>query len=65
VFNKYDVNRDGKIEINEFKRVLKEANYHLEEDIPSEVLDEILERADWDVNKHITYNEFIRMVSVY
>lgn len=65
MFNKYDVNRDGKIEINEFKRVLKEANYHLEEDIPSEVLDEILERADWDVNKHITYNEFIRMVSVY
>lgn len=92
MFEKYDLDKDDKISLEEFKLFLKEKNHELRSDIPCEVLgrflqfkeflltisktgifnslacfqlsklDEIVERIDWDKNRFITYNEFIRMV---
>jgi len=62
VFDKYDTNKDGIIECHHFKRILKESNNHLSEDIPEEVLDELLERSDICTDGVITYEEFLKMV---
>jgi Ca2+-binding EF-hand superfamily protein len=63
VFDKYDANKDGVIECHHFKRILKESNNHLSEDIPEEVLDELLERSDICADGVITYEEFLKMVT--
>lgn len=62
MFDQYDVDHDGRIPLDDFKRRLTEGNHHLNEDIPQEVLDEILERADWDKDRVITFEDFLRMV---
>jgi rhomboid-related protein 1/2/3 len=41
---------------------LKEGNNHLNEEIPHEVLEEILERSDWDEDRMLTYEDFLKMV---
>lgn len=63
MFEKYDTEGHGKISVREFQRKIKAANDQLEEDIPHEVLDEIIDRAEWDQDGYIDYNEFLRMVN--
>ncbi|XP_053207442.1 rhomboid-related protein 2-like [Panonychus citri] len=62
VFDKYDTDGNGRIPIGAFRRRIMEANERLEEDIPREVLDEIIERVEWDHDGYISYSEFISMV---
>jgi Ca2+-binding EF-hand superfamily protein len=62
VFDKYDRNHDGKIECAEFKRILKDGNNQLSEDIPNEVIDELTERSQWCADGVITFDEFLHMV---
>ncbi|XP_054155347.1 rhomboid-related protein 2-like [Oppia nitens] len=62
VFDKYDTNKDGIIECQQFKRILKESNNHLSEDIPEEVLDEMIEKSDICRDGVITYEEFLKMI---
>ena len=38
MFEKYDLDKDDKISLDEFKLFLKEKNHELRSDIPSEVL---------------------------
>lgn len=61
VFNALDTDKDGKIHLDELKALLSEGNSHLDE-LPPEVLAEIIERADWDRNRYITFDEFLHMV---
>lgn len=62
MFEKYDTDKDDRISLEEFKIFLKEKNQELSGDIPEEVLNEIVERIDWNKDRYITYHEFIRMV---
>ena len=61
VFNALDTDKDGKIHLDELRAFLHEGNSHLEE-LPPEVLAEIIERSDWDKNRYITFDEFLHMV---
>ena len=61
VFDSLDVDHDGKIPLDEFKRNLKTGNQHLQ-DLPPDVVDGILERADWDYNRYLTYDEFLTLL---
>ncbi|XP_074599780.1 rhomboid-4 [Brevipalpus obovatus] len=63
VFEKYDTDGDGRIPVEEFKRRVGQANDRLEEDIPQEVLDEVIERAEYDRDGYLTYDEFLRMIN--
>lgn len=49
--------------MDEFKYFVKTGNAHLR-DLPPEILEEIIERSDWDQNRYIDFDEFLRMVSV-
>lgn len=62
MFDKYDRNKTGRINIHEFRRILQAGNNHLDEDIPNEVLDEILNPNKKFDNDEITYEEFLDMV---
>ena len=62
VFDQFDTNLDGRISLDELKRHLHEGNSHLGEELPREVVEEILERADWDKNRVLTYDEFLHMI---
>ena len=62
VFDKYDKDKDGRIECDEFRRILQDANNQLSEDIPKEVIDELVERSNWCSDRYITFDEFIKMV---
>lgn len=46
-----------------FKQQVRVGNSHLQ-DIPHDVLDAILERADWDQDRTLTYDEFLSLVSI-
>lgn len=64
VFESLDVDRDGRIPLNEFAAMMREGNSHLEE-VPQEILEHILERVDWDKNQYLTYDEFLHMVRLF
>ncbi|KAG1714270.1 Rhomboid-related protein 2 [Nymphon striatum] len=59
----YDTDKDGSIPLDDFKQVVNKTK--LSEDFPPEVLDEIIERADWDNNRMLNFEEFLRMVHAY
>lgn len=61
VFDALDVDHDGRIPLDQLKTSLKTGNQHLQ-DLPPEVVDHILERADWDHNRYLTYDEFLHML---
>ena len=61
VFDSLDIDNDGRIPLNEFAAMLKEGNLHLNE-VPQEILEQILERVDFDRNRYLTYDEFLHMV---
>lgn len=60
VFNKYDRNKDGLLNIHELKEIIASREY--EHDIPDEVVDKILAMSDTDRNGHLDYQEFVRMI---
>jgi rhomboid-related protein 1/2/3 len=61
VFDELDRDHDGRIPLDELKQNLKIGNQHLQ-DLPHEVVDQIAERADWDKNRYLTYDEFLHMI---
>ncbi|XP_003745510.1 rhomboid-related protein 2 [Galendromus occidentalis] len=61
-FNKYDTNRDGIVEIEHLKKLWQEQSGLLVHDFPTPVLDEILERCDWDADGRIDFEDFERMM---
>lgn len=62
VFDQYDEDHDGRVPLDDLKRQIHEGNGHLGEELPREVINEILERADWDKNRVITFDEFVNMI---
>ncbi|XP_065298907.1 rhomboid-related protein 2-like [Dermacentor albipictus] len=62
IFDKYDRDLDGEIPLEDILQLLHEKNEELQHDIPPSVLEEIVERADWDSNRKLSYAEFKRMV---
>lgn len=63
IFNKYDSDGDGLIPLAKFKTILHEGRSpELNTDLPKEVIEEILQRADWDNDENLSYEEFLRMV---
>lgn len=65
IFDKYDRDHDGEIPLEDILQLLREKNEELQHDIPPSVLEEIVERADWDANGKISYAEFKSMVHAY
>src|SRR5437867_820262 len=61
VFDALDDDRTGRIPLDELKRKLKAGN-ELLHDLPSEIIDQILERSDWDTNRYLTFDEFLAML---
>ncbi|KFM76450.1 Rhomboid-related protein 3, partial [Stegodyphus mimosarum] len=61
VFDKYDVDKDGKIPLCHLKAALKSGG-DLRHDFPDDVIDEILEWADINSDGQLTFDEFLRMV---
>jgi calmodulin len=55
-FRQFDKNGDGEIDRNELSAVFKEMCRYL----PSYEIDRIIQRADRDGSKTISYEEFIR-----
>lgn len=61
IFDKYDVDGDGKITFNELKAMIRgSSNYS--NDIPSRVVQMIMQKADLDGSGYLEYPEFIAMV---
>lgn len=62
IFDKYDTDKDGEIPLDELKQLLKATNNDLNAEFPHGVIEEILERADWDGNNNLSFEEFLHMV---
>nr|CAD7406627.1 unnamed protein product [Timema poppensis] len=60
VFNKYDVDSDGKISLSELQHMIRSESFS--HDIPTHVVKQIMEKADRDQNGYLTYEEFEQMV---
>jgi Ca2+-binding EF-hand superfamily protein len=60
IFNKYDVDSDGRISLAELRRIIRSDSYT--KDIPEHTVKQILKRADEDANGYIEYPEFLKMV---
>lgn len=56
-----DLDGDGRIPLDEFASMLRQGDSQLKE-VPLEILEQILERVDWDRNRYLTYDEFLLMV---
>ncbi|CAG0905777.1 unnamed protein product [Cyprideis torosa] len=59
-WNRFDHNQDGRVPLDEFKHMLTASPF--KDALPEEVLDEILERADYDRNGYIDFPEFLMMI---
>ena len=62
VFDKYDRAKTGRIQISEFQRILQEGNNHLSEDIPQDVLDQLINNSNSFKDGFLTYDEFLELV---
>jgi len=60
VFDRFDLDHDGEVPLLEFRRYL--ADQSQRQLVPEHVLDEILARADVDMDGSLSYAEFLRMV---
>ncbi|XP_049840019.1 uncharacterized protein LOC126284839 isoform X3 [Schistocerca gregaria] len=60
IFNKYDLNNDGRISLIELKNIIRSASY--ERDIPDVAVREILRKADQDQNGYLEWDEFVQLV---
>ncbi|XP_046980109.1 rhomboid-related protein 2-like [Schistocerca americana] len=60
VFNKYDLDNDGRISFSELKNIINSESY--EKDIPDSAVREIMRRADQDQSGYLEWNEFEKLV---
>jgi Ca2+-binding EF-hand superfamily protein len=60
VFNKYDVDSDGRISLAELRQAIRSDSYT--KDIPEHTVKRIMKRADEDASGYIEYQEFLKMV---
>jgi Ca2+-binding EF-hand superfamily protein len=60
VFNKYDVDSDGRISLAELRQAIRSDSYT--KDIPDHAIKRIMKRADEDASGYIEYQEFLKMV---
>ncbi|XP_059470077.1 rhomboid-related protein 2 [Neocloeon triangulifer] len=60
VFNKYDTNGDGVLNLAEMKRMLQAANYA--HDLPDEAFRKIIDMADHNNDGHLHFAEFLHLV---
>ena len=60
LFNKYDVDSDGRISLAELRRLIRSESYT--KDIPEHTVKQIMKRADEDASGYIEYPEFLKMV---
>lgn len=60
VFNKYDVDSDGRISLAELRQAIRSDSYT--KDIPEHAVKRIMKRADEDASGYIEYQEFLKMV---
>lgn len=65
IFEKYDNDKDGEIPLKEIKQLFHGKGEELERDIPTSVLDELLEMADTDGNGKISFAEFKKMIRAH
>jgi Ca2+-binding EF-hand superfamily protein len=62
LFNRYDVNGDGRISLCELHSLITSENYA--QDLPEFAVQRILKRADSDQNGYLDYKEFKQMVRI-
>ncbi|XP_037088916.1 rhomboid-related protein 3-like [Pollicipes pollicipes] len=60
VFDRFDLDHDGEVPLLEFRRYLSDPQ--LRSRIPDHVLDEILARADTNIDGSLSFQEFLDMV---
>ena len=60
MFNKYDVDSDGRISLAELRQAIRSDSYT--KDIPEHTVKRIMKRADEDASGYIEYQEFLKMV---
>lgn len=61
IFEKYDLDGDGKISLQELKAMIRGPDFS--KDIPAGVVRTIMRKADLDESGYLEYPEFIAMVS--
>lgn len=61
IFEKYDLDGDGKISLQELKAMIRGPEF--QNDIPANVIRTIMHKADLDESGYLEYPEFIAMVS--
>ncbi|XP_069684000.1 rhomboid-related protein 2-like isoform X1 [Periplaneta americana] len=59
IFDKYDVDSDGRISLTELRQMIRSDSYT--RDIPEYTVQQILRRADEDANGYIEFPEFLKM----
>ncbi|XP_031828897.1 rhomboid-4 isoform X2 [Nomia melanderi] len=60
IFEKYDLDKDGKISYQELKAMIQCSDYS--NDIPTRVVRTIMQKADLDASGNLDYPEFIAMI---
>lgn len=60
IFEKYDLDGDGKISYNELKAMIRDSSFN--DDIPPRVVRIIMHKADLNESGYLEYPEFIAMV---
>ncbi|CAB3220246.1 unnamed protein product [Arctia plantaginis] len=60
LFEKYDVNEDGRISYEELKNIIHSKEYA--HDLPDNLVDDIMKKADHDKSGYLEYNEFVDMM---
>jgi Ca2+-binding EF-hand superfamily protein len=62
LFDRYDVNRNGRISLCELRNLITSENYA--QDLPEVAVQRILKQADTDKNGYLDYREFKQMVTI-
>lgn len=63
IFQKYDLDGDGKISYQELRAMIRSSAYS--NDIPTRVVHLIMRKADLDASGYLDYPEFIAMVFLF
>lgn len=63
IFEKYDLDGDGKITYHELRAMIRNSEYS--NDIPTRVVRMIMDAADLDESGYLDYPEFIAMVRLF
>jgi Ca2+-binding EF-hand superfamily protein len=62
LFDRYDVNGNGRISLCELRNLITSENYA--QDLPEVAVQRILKQADTDKNGYLDYREFKQMVTI-